>query len=88
MKKEAEQMDIQVIMIAGVSIGIVLLVWFLCRDFICKLIERILLGVILMFMINWLIPQYAIGFNWLTMGCAGVLGVPGVMTLYVVNAVI
>lgn len=81
-------MDGQTIVLVGVTIGIVVLIWFLCKDVVCKVLERVLLGIILIFIVNMMIPQYAIGVNWLSMGCAGVLGVPGVVTLYVVNAMI
>lgn len=81
-------MDVQEIVFASVTVGIVLGIWFLCREFICKVMGRILLGILLIVTVNLVIPQYAIGINWLSMGCAGVLGVPGVVTLYVINAVI
>ncbi len=81
-------MDIQQMISVGIGVSIILLFWFLCRDFICKIIERVFLGLMLIFVVNIMIPQYAVGFNWITIGCAGALGVPGVTTLYIVNALI
>lgn len=81
-------MDVQEIVIAIVTIGVIMGIWYLCREFICKILGRILIGIVLIAVVNIILPQYAIGLNWMTMGCAGVLGLPGVVTLYIVNAVI
>ena len=81
-------MDIEKITILVVSIGVVLIVWYLFRNIICKIIERLSLGLIIVLIVNCMIPAYEIGINWITLGCIGILGMPGVMTLYIINMVI
>ncbi|WP_054742736.1 pro-sigmaK processing inhibitor BofA family protein [Cellulosilyticum ruminicola] len=81
-------MEVQEIVITVVTIGVIMGIWYLCRDFICKVLGRVLIGIVMIIAVNIILPQYAIGLNWISMGCACVLGAPGVVTLYIVNAVI
>lgn len=81
-------MDVQEIVIAIVTIGVIMGIWYLCREFVCKILGRILIGIVMIIVVNIVLPQYAIGLNWISMGCASILGMPGVITLYIVNAII
>ena len=42
----------------------------------------------LILVLNALLPQYAIAFNGYTFGFAAVMGMPGVMTMYIVKMIL
>lgn len=43
---------------------------------------------LLIVVINYIIPQFAIGFNLCTIGVAMILGLPGVMSMYLLQLVV
>lgn len=76
------------LMMVAITVGVVVYIWHLCKVPISTLIGRVTLGLIIMMIVNYMMPAYELGINLITLGCAGVLGIPGVITLYIVNMVI
>lgn len=48
-------------------------------------LRRLGVGSLMIIVMNCLVPQYMISFNWYTVGFSTLLGIPGVMTLYVMR---
>lgn len=71
-----------------IGICIVILVWILFGKQLFNLLVNGVAGFIIIYCINGLLPAYAIGVNILTMGIATLLGIPGVITLYIITMII
>ncbi len=71
-----------------IGICIVILVWILFGKQLFNLLVNGVAGFIVIYCINGLLPAYAIGVNILTMGIATLLGIPGVITLYIITMII
>lgn len=72
------------IILIGIILCIVALLWEIYEDKLAKLIFRIGMGAALILLVNFVVPQYAVGINLVTLGCAGILGVPGIAALYII----
>lgn len=70
------------------GICLLILIWSLFQDVIIKLVLRGIIGGILIVVINTMCPEYAIGINEWTVGCSGILGIPGLITLYALKLLI
>jgi inhibitor of the pro-sigma K processing machinery len=70
------------------GICFMLLLWILLKEKFIEGIARMIVGGILIYTINSLLPQYAIGINLISLGCSGVLGIPGVAMLYIVGIMV
>ena len=70
------------------GICFVFLLWILFKEKFIEAVMRAIVGGVLIYCINSVLPQYAIGLNAMTLSCAGLLGIPGVAMLYIVGAVI
>jgi len=70
------------------GICFMILLWVLLKEKFIEGILRMIVGGILIYCINSVLPQYALGINGISLGCSGVLGIPGVAMLYIVNAII
>ena len=71
-----------------IGICVVTLLWILLKEKFIEIIVRAIVGGILIYCINNVLPEYAIGVNALTLSCSGILGIPGVAMLYIVGAVV
>ena len=78
-------MDINPMIIIFLGICGVILIWVLFNDLCIKFVERALVGGLMIYGVNLLIPQVAIGINALNITMAGVLGIPGVIMMYTVG---
>lgn len=70
------------------GICFMILLWVLLKEKFIEGIARMIVGGILIYCINSMLPQYAIGINLISLGCSGVLGIPGVAMLYIVNTIV
>ena len=68
-----------------IGICTILLFWVLFREKCLEVIARIIVGCIIIYFVNKVVPQYAIGINALSIICSGLLGVPGVGMLYMIG---
>ena len=73
-----------------ISIGIcfVILLWVLFKEKFIEALVRMMVGGIIIYCINGMLPQYAIGINSVSLVCSGLLGIPGVAMLYIVSAMV
>ncbi len=78
--------DLVIFICIGICIAI--LVWILFGKQIFNFIINGVAGFIIIYCINGLLPTYAIGINLLTMGVASLLGIPGIITLYIISMMI
>lgn len=72
------------IILISIIICVVALLWEIYEDKLSKLVLRILMGAVVITVVNLILPQYAVGINLITLGCSGILGLPGVVTLYMI----
>ncbi|WP_070000660.1 pro-sigmaK processing inhibitor BofA family protein [Cellulosilyticum sp. I15G10I2] len=72
----------------SIGICIVILLWVLLKEKFIQAVVRMIVGGILIYFLNGLLPQYAIGINAISLTCSGILGIPGVAMLYIVGAVV
>lgn len=72
-----------------IGVCVIMLIWILARDVIMTISIRSLVGTLLIIFINSFMPmQQQIGINFLSILCSGVLGVPGVVMLYLFDYLI
>lgn len=73
-----------------ISIGVcfVILAWILFKEKFIEALVRMLVGGMIIYSINGILPQYAIGINGISLVCSGLLGIPGVAMLYLVGAIV
>lgn len=71
-----------------IGIGIMALIRELTKNKLVGVILRFCLGGALMIVMNCLVPQYTVSLNIYTASFATVLGVPGVMTMYVLRMIV
>lgn len=64
------------------------LVGEMTKSQIVKWLIRVCFSGVMMIVMNCLLPQYAIGLNLYTMSFSTLLGIPGLMTLYVLKMII
>lgn len=76
------------IIFIGIGICMILLLWVLFKEAMLNIIGRVVIGGVIIYFANQLFPQYTVGFNEISMVCAGVLGVPGIVMLYVLRGVL
>ncbi len=69
-----------------IGICVIMLVWILAKDIITKISIRASVGTALIIFINSFMPtQQQIGVNFISILCSGVLGIPGVAMLYILD---
>lgn len=79
---------------SNVLIGVLVLVGILCvlkvviRSKLLDLLTRICVGVLMISVLNCLLPHYMIALNIYTVGFVTCLGLPGVMTLFMLQFII
>lgn len=77
-------MGVHPILLISLGICILFLLLVLFQEKLISFLIRGILGGLLIYAINLLFPEYAIGINFFTLGCSGLLGIPGIATLYIV----
>ncbi|MHC1749106.1 MAG: pro-sigmaK processing inhibitor BofA family protein [Cellulosilyticaceae bacterium] len=77
-----------IIIIAAILVCVIMLCWVLWGRQILTIIGRMLLGGVVIWGVNMLVPiGMKIGINFISLACAGALGLPGVAMLYIVNII-
>lgn len=66
----------------------IILFWVLFKEKFIQAVIRIMVGGIIIYYINGILPQYAIGINAVSLGCSGILGIPGIAMLYILVAIV
>lgn len=81
-------MGINPVILICIGICVMILMWVLFQELFIKLLSRVVIGAIIIYSINEVLPQYAIGINAMTIGCSGVLGIPGVVMVYILGGIV
>ena len=78
-------MGSQLIVSIVVGICILALIGIVTRSKIIGILTRIAISCMMIIVMNCLLPQYMIAVNLYTVGFSTLLGVPGLMTLYLLQ---
>lgn len=60
-----------------------MLLWSLWKRQLITMVIKGMVGMGIIWTINLLLPAIAIGLNWITVGISCILGIPGIMMMYV-----
>lgn len=83
-----ETMNGNLVIFICIGICVMILIGLLFEKQIVTLLINGVSGVVVMYCINSILPAYAIGINLLTIGTVTLLGLPGVVTLYIIKLII
>ncbi|MDF2879099.1 MAG: sigmaK-factor processing regulatory BofA [Clostridia bacterium] len=72
----------------SMGICIIILLWVLFKEKFVEVTARAIVGGVIIYCINGILPQYAIGINAMSLGCSGLLGIPGVAMLYIMGMMV
>ena len=86
--KGGKEMNMQLICSVFIVICILALVSIVAKNKIVQLLMRGGIGSVLIVVMNCLLPQYIIGINFFTIGFSALLGLPGIMTLYILQMIV
>ena len=77
-------------LLIGIMIGICLLALLavVTKSKLLSVLTRMGMSGIMIIVMNCLLPQYMIGFNIYTLGFSSLLGLPGLMTLYLLKMIV
>ena len=78
----------ELLIVVMLVIGVLELIAILTKSKIMEYVTRVGLSAMMIVVMNYLLPQYMIGFNIYTIGFSTLLGMPGLMTLYVLEMLI
>ncbi|PHV70034.1 hypothetical protein CS063_12885 [Sporanaerobium hydrogeniformans] len=70
------------------GICLIVLCFILFEEKCIKVVAQAIVGCLVIYCINQIVPQYAIGINAVSIACGGLLGVPGVTLLYILNSLV
>lgn len=81
--------DIHPIILICIGLCTFMLVCAMGKEFLLTLFGKMLIGIIMILGINMVVPEtLTVGINLITILCTGILGIPGVITLYLINLII
>ena len=74
----------------GLAIGLCTLglIGEMTKSQLLKWFVKVCFSGVMIIVMNCLLPQYMINFNWYTLGFSTLLGIPGLMTLYMFQILI
>lgn len=81
-------MDPQMVLGILAGIGLLVMLGLMVKNKIIYWISRAGMGALMIIVMNVLLPQSEIGFNLYTIGFSTLLGLPGVMTMYLFKLMI
>ena len=62
-----------------------MLFWSLWKRQVLTIIVKVVVGMAIIWGVNLLLPTIAVGMNGITAGVTGILGIPGIIMLYVIQ---
>lgn len=80
-----ETINSEQVIIAFILVCVVMLFWSLWKRQVLTIIIKVIIGMAIIWGVNWLLPSRAIGINAITAGISGILGIPGIVMLYVIQ---
>lgn len=79
------EINSQEVIIGLIVVCALMLIWSIWKKELLTLALKVVLGMIIIGITNYLIPTIAIGINAITVGTIGILGIPGVIMLYIIQ---
>lgn len=81
--------NIHPIILICIGLCTLMLICAMGKEFLLTFIGKILIGIVMILVMNRILPEtLSVGINLITMLCAGMLGIPGVIMLYLINFLI
>ena len=79
-------MNIHPAIIISLVICLMMLIWVIGKEYIIRILLRTVVGGCIIMGLNMILPStFYIGLNVLTLAVAGILGIPGVGLLYIIQ---
>ena len=76
------------VIIAFILVCLVMLFWSLWKRQVVTIIIKVVAGMGIIWVVNLILPTIAIGMNWITVGVTGILGIPGIIMLYIIQGLL
>lgn len=73
------------VIIGFIIVCVIMLFWSIWKRQLLTIIIKIVGGMAVIGVVNMLFPAIAIGINGLTAGITGILGIPGIVMLYIIQ---
>lgn len=83
-----ENINSEQVIIAFIFVCVVMLFWSLWKRQVLTIIIKVIIGMAIIWGVNLLIPSRAIGINGITAGISGILGIPGIVMLYIIQGLL
>lgn len=75
----------QQVIIGFILLCIVMLIWSIWKKELLTIVIKTMVGMGIIWLVNRFIPALAIGINVITVGITGILGLPGIIMLYIMQ---
>ena len=75
----------QQVIIGLIVVCLIMLVWSIWKKQLLTMTIKVILGLGIVWITNLLLPNIAIGINAVTAGVVGILGIPGIIMLYIIK---
>jgi len=76
------------VIIGFIAVCMVMLFWSLWKRQVLTIIIKMIIGMATIGVVNLILPTMAIGINGVTVGVTGILGIPGIIMLYVIEGLL
>lgn len=78
----------QQVTIALIVVCVLMLIWSIWKKELLTFVVKIGVGMIIIWTTNLIFPTVAIGINAITVGVVGILGIPGIIMLYIIQGLL
>ncbi len=78
----------QQVIIGLIVVCAIMLIWSIWKKQLLTLTAKVGVGMIIIWITNLLLPTIAIGMNAITLGVVGILGIPGIIMLYMIQGLL
>lgn len=83
-----ETINSQQVIIALIFVCGLMLVWSVWRKQLFTIITKVIIGMGIIWGLNLILPAIAVGMNGITAGIVAILGIPGIIMLYVIQVLL
>ena len=78
----------QQVIIGLIIVCVFMLIWSIWKKQLLTLTAKVGVGMVIIWITNLLLPTIAIGMNAITLGIVGILGIPGIIMLYIIQGLL
>lgn len=83
-----DNINSQQVIIALIFVCVLMLIWSVWRRQLFTVIIKVVVGMGIIWATNLLLPAIAVGINVITAGIVAILGIPGIIMLYVIQVLL